>query len=62
MYQSTLHPRKRGLTLAAIILAHVAAIYAALTMTGVVPTITTDDLTQLIDISDPSLPTAVEIQ
>lgn len=62
MYQSTLHPRKRGLTLAAIILAHVAAIYAALTMTGVVPAITTDDLTQLIDISDPPLPPAVEIE
>ena len=34
MYQATIDPRKRGLTLAAIILAHVAAIYAALMHLG----------------------------
>ncbi len=62
MYQPTLHPRKRGFTLAAIILAHVAAIYAALTMTGVVPAITTEDLTQLIDISEPPVPPEVDIE
>ncbi len=62
MYQATINPRKRGLTLAAILLAHVAAIYAALTMTGVVPAVTAEDLTQLIDIAEPPPPPAVELE
>lgn len=62
MYRATIDPRKRGLTLAAIILAHVAAIYAALTMTGVVPPVTTEDLTQLITISEPPPPPEVKLE